>query len=194
MKRETEAFVDTNLFELGIGNVLVARFRASGLVEMGVFLVDVFCLGVKDAFYTRADETEYDSEMLDDIMPPENRTPIDPPSARKLVEGAVAYAKDLGFNPHPDYKKASRVFGGINPADSTASFPYGQNGKPFYVQGPHDSFQLCLRILKQLRARFGDGNFHFMVNVNSDEEARLEAEGFPVRHIMGVPEGFEPFA
>lgn len=194
MKRETEAYVDTNLFELGLGNVLVARFRASGLVEVGVFLVDMFCLGVKNAFYTRADETEYDSEMLDNIMPPENRAPIDPPSARKLVEGAVAYARDLGFNPHPDYKKAGRVLGGINPADSTASFTYGQNGKPFYIQGPHDSFQLCLRILKQLRARCGDANFDFMVRVDSDEEARLEAEGFQVRQIVRAPEGFQPSA
>jgi len=193
MKRETEAFLSANMFKVGLGHVLVARFRASGLVEVGVFLVDTYCLGVKSAFYTRADQAVYDREILDDIMPPDNRMPIAPPSARKLVEGAVAYAKDLGFNPHPDYKKACRVFGGINPSDSTASFPYGKDGKPFYMQGPHDSFQLCLRILKQLRSRCGDDNFHFTVCVDENGEAKLRAEGFNIRQKMRAPMGLTPF-
>lgn len=42
---------------------------------------------------------------------------ITPAAARKLVEGAVAYAQSLGFAPVPDFKKASRVLGGtaVNP-------------------------------------------------------------------------------
>ena len=41
-----------------MGHAAVARFRGSD-VEMGVFLLDVFCLGVKDAFYTRVSSAEY---------------------------------------------------------------------------------------------------------------------------------------
>lgn len=177
MKRETEAFLSADMFDVGLGSVVVARFRGNGEVEVGVFLVDVHCLGVKSAFYTRVSLLEYESRMLDQILPTENRKSIDPPSARKLVEGAVAYAEDLGFAPHPDYKRACRVFGGIKAADSTASFTYGSNGKPLYVQGPHESPQTCVRIIKQLRTRCGDGNFHYIVHLDAELYAELERAG-----------------
>ena len=41
-----EALWPKDLFEKGIGWVIVARFKSAGQrVETGVFLVDVFCLG-----------------------------------------------------------------------------------------------------------------------------------------------------
>lgn len=192
MKRATEAHVSANLFELGLGYVAVTRFRGSGEAEIGVFLVDVFCLGVKDAFFTQANQSQYDRELLDRIVPAANRKSIDPPSARKLVEDAVAYAQHLGFAPHPDHKAACRVFGGINAAESTASFIFGKNGKPLYVQGQNDSFEKCLRILHQLRACCGVDNFDFMV-VGDDRVIReLERAGFNIRQkVPAPPSGME---
>jgi hypothetical protein len=163
MSRPTEAYVSANLFESGIGYVVVARFRGHGEMEAGVFMLDVFCLGAKDAFYTRASTEEYDSHLLDRILPAAGRKPLDPPTARKLIEGAVAYAQNVGLAPHPDYKKACRVLGGINSADSTATFAFGEKGKPLYVQGPNDSPAFCQRILKQLRSRCGADGFHYLV-------------------------------
>ncbi|MGC8990505.1 MAG: hypothetical protein ACP5MD_10310 [Verrucomicrobiia bacterium] len=124
---------------------------------------------MKNAFYVRAGQMEYERELLDRILPAEDRKPIDLPSARKLVEGAVAYAKDLGFAPNPDYKKACRVFGGIKAADSTASFTYGKDGKPFYITGPYDPPQLAFRIVEQLRSRCGEGGFHCLICVGGGE-------------------------
>lgn len=51
-KRTHEAFWPTDLFEKGIGWVIVARFRSGGRrIETGVFRVDVACLGAKRAVY-----------------------------------------------------------------------------------------------------------------------------------------------
>lgn len=185
MKREVEAYVSSNLFKVGIGNVVVARFRGSGEVEVGVFLVDVYCLGVKDAFYVRVDRTEYES-LLDSAIKAEDRERFDPPSARKLVEGAVAYAENLGLPPHPDYKKAGRVFGGINAAESTASFIYGKNGKPLYIQGPRDSLQFCRRVVNQLRRRCGDGGFNFILSLTDEGIAELERSGFRINQASNA--------
>src|SRR5690242_1289784 len=41
----------SELFEIGIGLVVIGRELPSGLLACGFFLVDVFCLGVKDAHY-----------------------------------------------------------------------------------------------------------------------------------------------
>jgi hypothetical protein len=187
MTRPTEAYISSNLFEAGLGYVAVARFRGSGDAEIGVFLLDTMCLGVKDAFFTRASGSEYDRSILERIVPAANRQPLDPPSARKLVEGAVAYAQSLGLAPHPDYKQGCRVFGGINPADSTATFAFGRNGKPFYVQGPHDSFAKCQRILNQLRARCGNDGFDFLVLANDAQNQELERAGYTIRQKVPVP-------
>lgn len=187
MTRPTEAYVSSNLFEAGIGHVAVARFRSSGEVEVGVFLLDTFCLGVKDAFYTCVGSVEYDSSVLERIIPAANRKPLDPPSARKLVEGAAAYAQSLGLAPHPDYKQGCRVFGGIKSSDSTATFTFGRNGKPFYVQGPHDSFTKCLRIMTLLRARCGTDGFDFLVAANETENLELERAGFTIRQKVPMP-------
>ena len=187
MTRPPEAYVSSNLFEAGIGHVAVTRFRGSGDAEVGVFLLDNFCLGVKDAFYTRVSSAEYDSSVLARIIPAANRKSLDLPSARKLVESAVAYAQNLGLAPHPDYKQGCRVFGGIKSSDSTATFTFGRNGKPFYVQGPHDSFAKCLRIMTLLRARCGTDGFDFLVAANETENLELERAGFNIRQTVPMP-------
>src|SRR3954470_1751835 len=43
--------MSSTLFEIGIGHVIVARALPSGLLGCAYFLLDVFCLGVKDVFY-----------------------------------------------------------------------------------------------------------------------------------------------
>ncbi len=162
-KRPTEAYHATTLFEQGMGHVVVARFELSGEAEIGVFLLDVYCLGVKDAFFTRMSVQEYDVVFLASVFSVEGKTAIDPTCARKLVQDAVDYANRLGFEPHPDYREAARVLGGIDPTECNRVFPLGHKGKPFYVQGPHESPARVGQILNQLRTRCGDGNFDFMV-------------------------------
>ena len=186
MARSTEAFISANMFDLGQGYVLFARFRG-GEAELGVFLVDVYCLGLKDAFYTRVREDEYEHRVLDRMLPPKNRKPLTPPSARRLVEDAVAYAQNLGFTPHPDYKLACRVFGDTDADAASEKFAFGHQGKPYYVQGQSDSPEKCRHILRQLRTRCGEGNFNFLVVGGESVIEEWEREGFPGGPIPPVP-------
>ena len=117
-KRPPEAFRSANLFDSGIGYVVVSRFKSDGLVESGVFLLDVFCLGVKNAFFSRLNQSEYESRLVQRVFANGGSQPLTPACARKFVQDAVAYSQHLGFAPHPDYKKACRVFGGISAAES----------------------------------------------------------------------------
>lgn len=135
--------------------MIVARFKTSGEAEVGVFLVDIHCLGVKNAFFTRLWADEYQQRLLDELERREGKVALEPACARKLVEGAVAYARSLGLEPHPDYKKGARVFGGIDPAQCTRSFVFGLNGKPSYVQGPNDSPAFAAHVLNTISRRLG---------------------------------------
>jgi hypothetical protein len=102
------------MFDAGIGNVLISRRRKDdGLIAASVFLVDLLCLGVKNAVSHVVSPPRYEAtlvalELVGDLME------IPPECARKLVEGAVAYAEDLGFSQHPDYRIAHQIFGHID--------------------------------------------------------------------------------
>jgi len=164
MKHPPEAWRSAKLFDSGCGYVVVSRFKADGRVESGFFLLDVFCLGVKDAgfhcFNSIADYREY---FLDRLFPNENPVRMTAAAARKLTEDAISYARGLGFSPGFDYKKASRVFGGITTTDCDEEFRFGKGGKPLYVQGSSDSPARVERILRALEARCGEGGYHYIV-------------------------------
>ena len=145
----------------------VSRFKADGCVEAGFFLLDVFCLGVKDAGFHRFNSVaDYQESLLDRLFRDEEPVRMTPAAARKLAEDAVGYARALGFSPGDDYKKASRVFGGITTADCNEEFVSGKDGKPFYIQGPWESPARAERILRTLEARCGEGGYHYIVGAD----------------------------
>jgi hypothetical protein len=159
-----EALWPTNLFQTGIGWVIVARLKSAGQrVEAGIFLVDVFCLGVKLAIYESCGQQDYLQRIrgyYDSDFP---MAVVDPRCALKLVEQAALYAKALGFAPHPDYKKAARVFGGVRADEWAQHFTFGHNNKPFYRRGPREIQEQALRIVHHLEKRLGSGNYHYDV-------------------------------
>ena len=167
-KRATEAYVLEKTFEQGSGWVVVSRFRGSDKVEVGLFLLDLYCLGVKNAAYTQLTVPEYDHDFLERVSRGEKLRKIEPCCARKLVEGAVDYAKWLGFSPHEDYKKASRVFGGISAQECAEVFTYGKDGKPYYIQGPYETEAQAKRIMQMLELKCGSENFRYILALGSD--------------------------
>jgi hypothetical protein len=97
---------------------------------------------------------------------------IEPACARKLVEQAVAYATGLGISPHPDYKRAARVFGGIDAACCPQVFAFAHQGKPFYRRGPRETTEQGLDIVRHLERRCGPGNFDYEVMLGKTEDIK----------------------
>ena len=156
-KKTVEAWWSGELFEVGMGQVVVGRKKASdagGIITAGVFLVDAYCLGVKSAFLTKIPSPRWEA-ALERIFREEGRKPLSPACARKLIEGAVAYARSFGLEPDPDYQKASHVLSGIDAAGCDTTFAFGKDGKPFYIQGPHDSPEFVRRVMASLNKRAG---------------------------------------
>jgi len=52
-----EAYVEKGWEEMGLAHLFVSRIREDGSSDFAMFLVDVFCLGVKDASF-EADVSE----------------------------------------------------------------------------------------------------------------------------------------
>ncbi len=156
-----EAHIDKSWKEHGFAQVLVARIRDGGDTDFGVFLVDTWCLGVKDAFGESGVPVAVWRELVEERLPEAGREMIHPACARKLIEGAIAYAETLGFAPHRDYRKARRVLGGIEAAMCPTAFAYGRAGRPCFVPGPDDSEERIDRVLAILEARVGPEGFDY---------------------------------
>jgi hypothetical protein len=157
-----ECLMPAGLFEIGIGNVIVSRKLPSGDIGASFFLVDVFCLGVKNAFFQVMTETEY-LRQVGRLGGEEELGSVDPSCARKLVENAKGYAKQIGFDPHPDYRSARKIFGDIDAAICPTDFTFGKDGMPFFVSGPNDTPAKCRKIIGTLSRRFGPDGFHFLM-------------------------------
>lgn len=163
-----ECLVPESLFELGIGNIVVSRTLPSGEIATAVFLLDVFCLGVKDAYFEVLSLGEYEFA----VSRVEDRATLRrvlPSYARKLIEGAVQYAEGFCLRPHPDYHVAKRIFGDVDPTTCSQDFEYGREGKPFYVVGPNDTRARSRQILALLERAYGPDGFHFLVAEGASE-------------------------
>ena len=160
-----ECLVPEELFQMGIGSVVFSRELPGGDIAAVVFLVDAFCLGIKNTMVKVVPEDEY-RLLLEHISRHETLTSISPECARKLVEAAEAYAADLGFRPHPDYLVGRMIFGDVDPDACPMSFTFGKDGKPFYASGPYDTLDKSRRIIDTLTRRCGPDGFHYMVALN----------------------------
>ncbi len=162
------------LWEVGIGNVLVSRQLSSGNVAYVMFLVDVYCLGVKDVFFDILPRAVYDARTYGKLLDLGPVQHVTPECARKLIEGAVEYARSLELPPHADYRVGRLIFGDIAADSCPQQFVFGKDGKPFFFAGPHDHALRCEEILRTLKRVCGPGGFHFLVPVGPSMEVESE--------------------
>lgn len=159
--------ISEGLFDIGIGYVVLGRTKSSATVATAVFLVDVYCLGVKNGFYAEHAREKF-LDLVEGLSETENPlVDIDPACARKIVAGAVEYAKQLGFAPHDDYPPAEALFGDIDADSCSMEYVFGNDGKPCFINGPFDSPAKIRKVLRTLTNRVGEGNFDYLMQVDA---------------------------
>jgi hypothetical protein len=178
-----DALVPETLWSRGIGQLILTRRLPDGRLALGNFLVDVFCLGVKNAYWKIISEWDFDSlrRRLAEMGPLYAATPE---QFAKLVLGAVDYAQAIGFPPHPDFRHAKLLLAGIDPSKCTDTFTFGKDGKPFYINGPHDSPEKIKIIMHKIRLAGGEsmviaeeGSEQMLALAESHDDAIEHGEG-----------------
>jgi hypothetical protein len=148
----------------GLVGVVVARQhrRLRGSVTVCGYLVDTYCLGVKDALGPRPISRTGLGQFLTRFFEPFDGGPLEAPDdlVSHLVWGAVAHARRLGFAPNTDFAPTARHLPSL---DGPSDITFGLRGKPTYVQGPFDDAD---RILRTLDTNVGLDNVHFTVTAS----------------------------
>jgi hypothetical protein len=157
--------------------ILVARRSPEGTVAAATILVDLACLGVKNAMGSLLTPQEY-RELREGMASTQRLMPADLDLVAKIAREGIAYARQLGFHPHRDYQDAAVLLAGADPDACDLDVPLGVDGKPLFVAGPYDD---APRIVAQLTRAVGPDGFDFVVPVDEDElltllEDELEEE------------------
>jgi hypothetical protein len=151
----------------GLVSVVVARRRRNRRgVTVCVYLVDVYCLGVKNAMGPDTIEDQALRRLIDRVFSGYHAPPMQAPIelARDLVHGAADYAHGLGFAPHPDFEQARAHLGAWT---GPSAITFGRDGKPNYIEGPYDNPR---HVLRTLRRAVGRNGFHYTIALDVTEQ------------------------
>ena len=147
-----------------LATILVARRSPQGQIAEGDFLVDLACLGVKSTtIHLYKTQREYAESRRRKVVDTQPMASANPDLVAKILETAVAYAGQFGFDPDPApiYYQARMLLADANPDACPTPVPVGgPEGKPHFVAGPYDDVQ---QIMAKLTRAVGPEGFNYTV-------------------------------
>jgi hypothetical protein len=150
-----------DLGSAGLVGVMIARGDRSSRVTLSGFLLDVYCLGVKNTIGPLTVGSSAVTSRVNVFFNSFDCAPRSAPLvlAQHLVHGSVAYARALGFEPHPEFADTAPYLG---TASGPCPITFGRAGKPFYISGPRDDQHA---VLATLAANAGTGTYDYLAHL-----------------------------
>jgi len=143
----------------GLTICLIIRKQPSGYFSFANFMVDRGCLGIKETIVNCNFPKHEIDNMLEKFGGYGELEEVSPAYFHNMIYGALDYAADNGFQPCKDFALAQYLLNPDLVDDGIDEIEFGWEGKPFYIQGPFDDGK---RILSILKAKVGEGNYHFI--------------------------------
>lgn len=163
-----KCYVNIDWREQGMAHVVIARRRPDGKFAVVNYLVDTYCLGVKDAlWHTRMEEHELESyiDMLSERI---DLAECDYATVHNLILGAVEFAEEGGIEPCREWAVGQYGLDEDSDDIDLIEFDYGRDGRHFLNTQTRAEGAKYLPIL---RAHLGD-NFDYQFEDTFDEDGR----------------------
>ena len=154
-----ECLIDKEWQDRGLAQILLSRKQPNNKLIFGVYLVDIYCLGLKNTFCNTNISLEEYQRLKLAAFKETVIVPCSPEKVCKIIFGAIEYAKRIGFKPQEDFDLSQYVLEGLQNNDCDLTLEFGKDGKPLYIAGPDDDFEA---IIETLRKNVGKDNFHFI--------------------------------
>jgi hypothetical protein len=151
--------------DIGLVQVLLARQQPDGDICFGVYLIDKFCLGLKNTFAeANFPRSRYQNEIRKTIFSEQKpeKCPIE--LAHQMIYQAIDYAAQFGFEPQKDFALSQYLLLPRGELEEPYDLTFGKDGKPFFVAGPRDNVD---RIMRQLEKTAGPGNYHYLLPIDN---------------------------
>ena len=174
--------------DVGETTVLIVRRHASGKYTIGLYLVDTFCLGLKDTFYKfNVSSQEYD-DLLDQISIGGNYIQVSYNEAHNLIFGAIAFAEEAGIKPSPEFALTQYLLEEDTEDVPLIEYEFGKNGKHFLVAKNNLELNTYLPLLEKNLPE-GEYDFIFPDELEEDEDEDENDEDGPIfseEHLRNI--------
>lgn len=147
-----KCYVSDDIKNYGEGHVVVTRQHIGGKISAAFFLIDAYCVGVKDSFY-RLRMDEYEFELIFDKLRGTELHECSYEEAHNWIWGAVAFAEEAGINPDKSFNLTQYMLEEDTDEVPLIEYEFGRNGKHFLVA---QSKLEASRYLPAMKAHLGD--------------------------------------
>jgi len=170
-------YINGNWKATGMAFIVVTRKHVNDNITFGAYQVDLFCLGVKDAFCNfnispfeleeLIKKKDTDSHGVDKMMI------VDYVLVHNIIYGSIEYADELGFHPCKDFKLAQYILEEDDEHIELIDIEFGFKGKPAIFPGKE---AMPKNIITQLEKSVGQGNFLIFDPGDEDFEDQEEED------------------
>lgn len=150
----------------GEGYVVVIREHTGGKKSFAVYLVDRWCVGVKDTFFNVRVGDDVVEDMLNRMNRSGNLEEVSYEQAHNMVWGAVAFAEEAGIKPCKDFAIAQYYLEEDTDDVPLIEYDYGVDGKYYLVA--KDNLELS-KYLQPMRKNLAEGDYEYVVDDGFDD-------------------------
>lgn len=130
---ELECYVNSNWQATGMAMLQVLGRARDGRVAYAGFLIDVWCVGLKDVYGRREiSRLEFD-EVIDFQREEQPVARVTAAEARRLVAAGIRFARQNGFKLPPHYDRWTAIFGDLGDVASADLTGFGVEGGLCYI-------------------------------------------------------------
>ncbi len=165
-----ECWITSNWKNSGLASICISRIHSNGNLTLGMYLVDLYCLGLKDTTYRfNFFRSDY-NELIDDMKEKQEMTKIDYPLAHNIIFAGIEYADELGFKPPKEFTSVTQyILEEDNDDIELIEIECGHDGEPFYIKSENTSIAQFHSILNTLNKSVGEGNYKIFINDSMDD-------------------------
>ncbi|WP_205510014.1 hypothetical protein [Longitalea arenae] len=177
----SKCMVNKDWEESQIANVSVMRKHPNGNVTIGLYRVDLLCLGIKDTvFFFNTSEEEFFEEYSQHLA---DFKEIEYALAHNIIYAGHDFALEFNIHPHHNFEVTRFILEEDDHGVPVIDVPVGTDGLPHLIVEKAGQFADILAKLKQYA---GEGNYYYTVeDANAVPRLREEASvtNLPINHI-----------
>ena len=158
-----ECRISKNWQKDGMASLFITKIMPSGKYIVGMYMIDILCLGIKDSAYKFALTQDEYNTLTEKIAPSITMSVAD---AHNVIYGSLDYAEELGFKPIRAFSITECL---LNPDlidDGIDTLEFESDGMPLYIRGIYDDSK---KIFATLDKNVGKENYHFIEMVQQFE-------------------------
>lgn len=156
----------------GLANIMVVRRHPAGNFTVGMYLVDLLCLGVKDThFLFNLVEEEY-NRLVAESKSMAGFINVSYTLVHNIIYSALQFAEDYGLKPHKDFALTKYLIEEDTDKIKLMDIECGKDGKPMLVLNP-DNKAKDSKAIPILEKTAGPGNYYVVEGFADFESSEI---------------------